>query len=79
MLKIPVVDHWWQTETGWPIAANCMGIEKFAIKAGSPTKPVPAIMCRFSIPTATSFLTVKKAPWSSSFPSPRMPAYTLAG
>ncbi len=41
MLKIPVVDHWWQTETGWPIAANCMGVEKFLIKAGSPTKPVP--------------------------------------
>jgi propionyl-CoA synthetase len=41
MLKIPVVDHWWQTETGWPIAANCMGIEKFPIKAGSPTKAVP--------------------------------------
>ena len=41
LLKIPVVDHWWQTETGWPIAANCMGIEKFPIKAGSPTKPVP--------------------------------------
>ena len=41
MLKIPVVDHWWQTETGWPIAANCMGIEPFPIKAGSPTKPAP--------------------------------------
>ncbi len=41
MLKIPVVDHWWQTETGWPIAANCMGIEPLPIKAGSPTKPVP--------------------------------------
>ncbi|MDD5711351.1 MAG: propionyl-CoA synthetase [Smithellaceae bacterium] len=41
MLKIPVIDHWWQTETGWPIAANCMGIEPFAIKAGSPTKAVP--------------------------------------
>lgn len=41
MLKIPVVDHWWQTETGWPIAANCMGIEPFPIKAGSPTKAVP--------------------------------------
>ena len=41
MLKIPVIDHWWQTETGWPIAANCMGIEPFPIKAGSPTKPVP--------------------------------------
>ena len=41
LLRIPVVDHWWQTETGWPIAANCMGIEPFPIKAGSPTKPVP--------------------------------------
>jgi len=41
LLKIPVIDHWWQTETGWPIAANCMGIEPFPIKAGSPTKPVP--------------------------------------
>ncbi|MCX7981359.1 MAG: propionyl-CoA synthetase [Syntrophales bacterium] len=41
MLKKPVIDHWWQTETGWPIAANCMGIEPLPIKAGSPTKPVP--------------------------------------
>jgi propionyl-CoA synthetase len=41
LLGIPVVDHWWQTETGWPIAANCMGVEPFPIKAGSPTKPVP--------------------------------------
>ncbi|MCD6485883.1 MAG: propionyl-CoA synthetase [Syntrophobacterales bacterium] len=41
MLKIPVIDHWWQTETGWGCAANCMGIEQFPIKAGSPTKAVP--------------------------------------
>ncbi len=41
MLKKPVVDHWWQTETGWAIAANCMGLERFPIKAGSPTKAVP--------------------------------------
>ena len=41
MLKVPVIDHWWQTETGWAIAANCMGIEALPIKAGSPTKPVP--------------------------------------
>ncbi len=38
---VPVVDHWWQTETGWPIAANPMGIEQMTIKPGSPTKPVP--------------------------------------
>ncbi len=41
LLKRPVVDHWWQTETGWPIAANCLGIEAFPIKPGSPTKGVP--------------------------------------
>jgi propionyl-CoA synthetase len=41
LLKIPVIDHWWQTETGWPIAANCMGIEPLPIKAGSPTRAVP--------------------------------------
>ena len=40
-LSIPVIDHWWQTETGWPIAANCMGIEKLAVKRGSPTRAVP--------------------------------------
>jgi propionyl-CoA synthetase len=38
---VPVIDHWWQTETGWSIAANCLGLYKFPIKAGSPTKPVP--------------------------------------
>jgi len=41
LLGIPVIDHWWQTETGWAIAANCLGIEKFPIKPGSPTKAVP--------------------------------------
>ncbi|MGD1880124.1 MAG: propionyl-CoA synthetase [Kiloniellaceae bacterium] len=40
-LKVPVIDHWWQTETGWSIAANCMGIEHLPVKAGSPTRPVP--------------------------------------
>jgi propionyl-CoA synthetase len=41
MLKIPVIDHWWQTETGWGIAANCLGIEQLPVKAGSPTCAVP--------------------------------------
>lgn len=40
-LKVPVVDHWWQTETGWAIAANCLGIEQLPFKLGSPTKAVP--------------------------------------
>jgi propionyl-CoA synthetase len=41
LLKKPVIDHWWQTETGWPIASNFPGIELLPIKPGSPTKPVP--------------------------------------
>lgn len=41
ILKVPVIDHWWQTETGWPIASNCIGIEALPIKPGSPTAPVP--------------------------------------
>lgn len=41
LLKIPVIDHWWQTETGWPVAANCMGLEALPFKPGSPTKAVP--------------------------------------
>jgi propionyl-CoA synthetase len=41
VLNVPVIDHWWQTETGWAIAANCMGIQPLPIKPGSPTKPVP--------------------------------------
>jgi propionyl-CoA synthetase len=41
MLKRPVIDHWWQTETGWAIAANCMGLEPLPVKPGSPTKPTP--------------------------------------
>ncbi len=40
-LKVPVIDHWWQTETGWAICANCMGIEALPVKHGSPTKPAP--------------------------------------
>jgi propionyl-CoA synthetase len=40
-LGIPVVDHWWQTETGWPIAANLRGLEPMPIKPGSPTVAVP--------------------------------------
>jgi propionyl-CoA synthetase len=36
-----VIDHWWQTETGWPICANPRGLEPLPIKPGSPTVPVP--------------------------------------
>ncbi|MBI5589309.1 MAG: propionyl-CoA synthetase [Deltaproteobacteria bacterium] len=40
-IGVPVIDHWWQTETGWAIAANCMGLHHYPVVYGSPTKPVP--------------------------------------
>ncbi len=40
-LGVPVIDHWWQTETGWPITANCAGLGLYPVKYGSPGKPVP--------------------------------------
>ena len=40
-LGVPVIDHWWQTETGWPIAANCVGLGRAPVKYGSPTRAVP--------------------------------------
>jgi len=41
LLGVPVIDHWWQTETGWAIVANPLGLEPFPVKPGSPTRPVP--------------------------------------
>ncbi len=50
LLGIPVIDHWWQTETGWAIAANLMGLEPMATKPGSPTMPVPGYDVRIVDP-----------------------------
>jgi propionyl-CoA synthetase len=49
-LRVPVIDHWWQTETGWSIAANCMGIEQLPVKYGSPTRAVPGYDVRILDP-----------------------------
>ncbi len=40
-LKVPVIDNWWQTETGWPICSNPLGVELLPVKKGSPTLPMP--------------------------------------
>ncbi len=40
-LQVPVIDHWWQTETAWAIAANCLGLEPLPVKPGSPSRAVP--------------------------------------
>ncbi|NQT91618.1 MAG: propionyl-CoA synthetase [Lentisphaerae bacterium] len=45
-LGVPVIDHWWQTETAWSICANCLGIEQLPVKPGSPTRAVPGMDVR---------------------------------
>ncbi|GAA2860533.1 propionyl-CoA synthetase [Streptosporangium fragile] len=50
-LGVPVVDNWWQTETGWPIAANLRGLAPMPVKPGSPTVPVPGYDVRVLRPT----------------------------
>ncbi len=45
-LGVPVIDHWWQTETGWAICANPVGLEELPVKPGSPTVPVPGFDVR---------------------------------
>jgi propionyl-CoA synthetase len=45
-LRVPVIDHWWQTETGWPVAANCRGLTPLPVKAGSASVPVPGYEVR---------------------------------
>ncbi len=45
-LGVPVIDHWWQTELGWPALANCVGLGLQPIKPGSPTRPVPGFDIR---------------------------------
>ena len=52
-LGIPVVDHWWQTETGWSIAANPVGVEQLPLKPGSATVPMPGYDVRILRPDGT--------------------------
>ncbi|MFF5259550.1 propionyl-CoA synthetase [Actinomadura viridis] len=53
ILERPVIDHWWQTETGWAIAANPRGLEPLPVKPGSPTVPVPGYDVRILSPDGT--------------------------
>ena len=60
-LGIPVIDHWWQTETGWAIAANPLGVEALPIKPGSPTVPMPGYDVRILHPDGTAADPAKRA------------------
>ncbi len=59
-LRVPVIDHWWQTETGWPIAANCLGIERLPVKHGSATRAVPGWDVRVLDATAAGAASERK-------------------
>ena len=51
LLKVPVIDHWWQTETSWAISSNCTGIEMMKTKYGSACKAVPVSYTHLTLPT----------------------------
>jgi propionyl-CoA synthetase len=53
LLQVPVIDHWWQTETGWAICADPMGLQPMPVKPGSPTKPMPGWDVRVLGPDGT--------------------------
>ena len=67
-LGVPVIDHWWQTETGWAIAGNPVGIESFPVRPGSCTKPLPGYDVRIvdekgvEVPAGTTGNIVIKLP-----------------
>ena len=69
LLHVPVVDHWWQTETGWAICANCVGLGMLPVKPGSPSKPVPGWDVQVLDREAGRPSRVKSARWSASCPS----------
>ena len=78
-LGVPVIDHWWQTETGWAIAANCLGIERLPVVPGSPTRAAPGWDLRVLDDTAPSYPPARRArSWRSCRcrPAPPRPSGT---
>jgi propionyl-CoA synthetase len=71
-LGVPVIDHWWQTETGWPIGANCVGLGMLPVKPGSCTKPVPGYDVRVLGEDGKSSRQARSAASSSIFPCRRV-------
>ena len=61
-LGVPVIDHWWQTETGWAITGNPRGVEALAVKPGHPASPCPAGTSRHSSPTAAPWPPARREP-----------------
>ena len=61
VLDCPVIDHWWQTESGWPICSNMAKPGFLPVKPGALALPVLATICRFSMKTANQWQRVKRA------------------
>ena len=61
VLNVPVIDHWWQTETGWTIAGNPMGIEPLPVKIGSPSVAMLAMTSKFWTKMAQFYLQIPGA------------------
>ena len=61
--RVPMIDHWWQTETGWPIAANPAGIELLPVKPGSPSVRCRATRCGSCPTQASKCRRASSAPW----------------
>ena len=77
-LQVPVIDHWWQTETGWSIAANCLGIEALPVKAGSPACAAPDGTSRCWTPRGPRWRQAISAPSSRNCPC-RPAAFRASG
>jgi len=78
-LGVPVVDHWWQTETGWPIVANPRGLEPLPTKPGSATVPMPGWNVQFLDPEGKELLPHEEGAIAVKLPLPPGALPTLWG
>ena len=78
-LNVPIIDNWWQTETGWPIAANLRGLEPMPIKPGSPSVPVPGYDVRILDPASEEVATGSEGDIAIKLPLPPGTLPTLWG
>jgi propionyl-CoA synthetase len=78
-LGTPVIDHWWQTETGWPISANLRGLEPMPVKPGSSTMPVPGWNVRILDPTGEELPAGQEGAIALALPLPPGSLPTLWG
>jgi propionyl-CoA synthetase len=79
LLNVPVVDHWWQTETGWAICANPRGLEQLPIKPGSPTVPMPGYDVRILAPEGRDVTQAEEGAITIKLPLPPGTLPTLWG